>query len=131
MIEKEEMVENMLISAESTSEAPAGVVTVAPSHGSCIKFNQSDPFQIGDKYGGIPLNLLTNLIGWIVLLVLFIFIFALLGMQVHHLPFIGQFSLFEILSCLVGNLVPRPLEPPLMTSSRLASPSSRWRSFKI
>ena len=74
MIEKEEMVENMLSSAESTSEAPAGVVTVAPSHGSCIKFNQSDPFQIGDKYGGIPLNLLTNLIGWIVLLVLFIFI---------------------------------------------------------
>ena len=69
MIEKEEMEENML----STSESPA-VVTVAPSHGTCIKFNQSDPFQIGDKYGGIPLNLLTNLIGWIVLLVLFIFI---------------------------------------------------------
>ena len=73
MIEKEKMVEKMLSSVESTSEAP-GVVTVAPSHGSCIKFNQSDPFQIGDKYGGIPLNLLTNLIGWIVLLVLFIFI---------------------------------------------------------
>ena len=64
-----EIKENML----STSESPA-VVTVAPSHGTCIKFNQSDPFQIGDKYGGIPLNLLTNLIGWIVLLVLFIFI---------------------------------------------------------
>ena len=74
MIEKEKMVENMLSSVESTSEAPGVVTTVAPSHGSCIKFNQSDPFQIGDKYGGIPLNLLTNLIGWIVLLVLFVFI---------------------------------------------------------
>ena len=73
MIEKEEIVtENLLSSVLSTSEAP--VVTVAPQHGSCIKFNQSDPFQIGDKYGGIPLNLLTNLIGWIVLLVLFVFI---------------------------------------------------------
>ena len=30
------------------------------SKGKCIKFNQSDPFHIGDKYGGIPLNLLTN-----------------------------------------------------------------------
>ena len=74
MIEKEKMVESMLSSVESTSEAPGFVTTVAPSHGSCIKFNQSDPFQIGDKYGGIPLNLLTNLIGWIVLLVLFVFI---------------------------------------------------------
>ena len=74
MIEKEEMAtENLLSGVLSTSEAP-GVVTVAPQHGSCIKFNQSDPFQIGDKYGGIPLNLLTNLIGWIVLLVLFVFI---------------------------------------------------------
>ena len=72
MIEKEEMLtKNLLSSVQSTSEAP---VTVAPQHGSCIKFNQSDPFQIGDKYGGIPLNLLTNLIGWIVLLVLFVFI---------------------------------------------------------
>jgi len=39
-----------------------------------IKFNQSDPFHIGDKYGGIPLNLLTNTIGWSVLIVLFVFI---------------------------------------------------------
>ena len=37
--------------------------------GTCIKFNQSDPFHIGDKYGGIPLNLLTNTIGWSILLV--------------------------------------------------------------
>ena len=73
MIKKEKMTENLLSIVQSTSEAP-GVVTVAPQHGSCIKFNQSDPFQIGDKYGGIPLNLLTNLIGWIVLLVLFVFI---------------------------------------------------------
>ena len=73
MIEKEKTVEKMLSSVQSTSEQP-GIVIVAPSHGSCIKFNQSDPFQIGDKYGGIPLNLLTNLIGWIVLLVLFVFI---------------------------------------------------------
>ena len=43
-------------------------------HGTCIKFNQSDPFKIGDRYGGIPLNLLTNLIGWMILLVLFIMI---------------------------------------------------------
>jgi len=73
MIEKDKMVENLLSSVPSTSESPEAV-TVAPSHGSCIKFNQSDPFQIGDKYGGIPLNLLTNLIGWVVLLVLFVFI---------------------------------------------------------
>ena len=37
--------------------------------GKCIKFNQSDPFHIGDKYGGIPLNLLTNTIGWTTLMV--------------------------------------------------------------
>ena len=40
----------------------------------CLKFNQSDPFHIGDRYGGIPLNLLTNLIGWIILFLLFILI---------------------------------------------------------
>ena len=73
MIEKDKMVENLVSNVPSTSESPEAV-TVAPSHGSCIKFNQSDPFQIGDKYGGIPLNLLTNLIGWVVLLVLFVFI---------------------------------------------------------
>ena len=44
------------------------------SHGTCIKFNQSDPFHIGDKYGGIPLNLLTNCIGWTILMILFIMI---------------------------------------------------------
>ena len=38
--------------------------------GKCIKFNQSDPFHIGDKYGGIPLNLLTNTIGWTTLMVI-------------------------------------------------------------
>ena len=37
--------------------------------GKCIKFNHSDPFHIGDKYGGIPLNLLTNTIGWTTLMV--------------------------------------------------------------
>ena len=36
---------------------------------SCIKSNQSDPFRIGNKYGGIPRNLLTNVIGWATLLV--------------------------------------------------------------
>jgi len=40
----------------------------------CIKFNQSDPFHIGDRYGGIPLNLLTNFIGWSILIILFIII---------------------------------------------------------
>jgi hypothetical protein len=40
----------------------------------CIKYNQSDPFKIGDKYGGIPVNLVTNVIGWVVLIVLFVFI---------------------------------------------------------
>ena len=43
-------------------------------HGTCIKFNLSDPFHIGDKYGGIPLNLLTNFISWIILMILFIMI---------------------------------------------------------
>jgi len=41
---------------------------------SCLKFNQSDPFHIGDRYGGIPLNLLTNLIGYVILLILFLLI---------------------------------------------------------
>ena len=44
------------------------------SKGKCIKFNQSDPFHIGDKYGGIPLNLLTNTVGWVTLLLLFFII---------------------------------------------------------
>ena len=39
------------------------------------RFNQSDPFfHIGDKYGGIPLNLCTNLLGSLVLMVLFLII---------------------------------------------------------
>ena len=52
----------------------SGISVLIPSNKSqnvCIKFNQSDPFHIGDRYGGIPLNLLTNLIGWIILLLLF------------------------------------------------------------
>jgi len=46
------------------------------SRTTCIRqANRTDPFQIGvDRYGGIPLNLLTNLIGWVILLVLFVFI---------------------------------------------------------
>jgi hypothetical protein len=42
--------------------------------GSCIRFNQSDPFKIGNNYGGIPVNLVTNLIGWAILLILFFLI---------------------------------------------------------
>ena len=38
------------------------------------KSNDSDPFHIGNTYGGIPTNLITNTIGWILLLLLFIFI---------------------------------------------------------
>ena len=51
-------------------------ISISPikSQNVCIKFNQSDPFHIGDRYGGIPLNLLTNLIGWIILLLLFFLI---------------------------------------------------------
>merc|ERR1719317_390697 len=51
-------------------------VSISPikSQNVCIKFNQSDPFHIGDRYGGIPLNLLTNLIGWVILLLLFFLI---------------------------------------------------------
>ena len=39
------------------------------------RFNQSDPiFHIGDRYGGIPLNLCTNLLGSLVLMLLFLII---------------------------------------------------------
>lgn len=38
------------------------------------RINQSDPFHIGDKYGGIPLNLCTNLLGSSVLIILFLLI---------------------------------------------------------
>ena len=58
---------------ETNSSIP---VTLAPAiyQQSCLKFNQSDPFHIGDRYGGIPLNLLTNLIGYVILLILFLLI---------------------------------------------------------
>jgi len=36
--------------------------------------NQSDPFHIGNVYGGIPTNLITNAIGWLLLMILFIMI---------------------------------------------------------
>ena len=36
--------------------------------------NQSDPFHLGNVYGGIPTNLITNTIGWILLMILFILI---------------------------------------------------------
>jgi len=59
---------------ESVMVTDTTVTISVPAHGACIKFNQSDPFKIGDKYGGIPLNLLTNTIGWSVLIIMFIFI---------------------------------------------------------
>lgn len=42
--------------------------------GSCIRLNQSDPFKIGNNYGGIPVNLVTNLICWAILIILFFII---------------------------------------------------------
>ena len=40
-----------------------------------IRYSQSaDPFHIGDRYGGIPLNLFTNLIGSFVIVILFFII---------------------------------------------------------
>jgi len=36
--------------------------------------NQSDPFHIGNVYGGIPTNLITNAIGWTILIILFVLI---------------------------------------------------------
>ena len=47
---------------------------MADEQASCIRFNQSDPFKIGNNYGGIPVNLVTNLIGWAILLILFFLI---------------------------------------------------------
>jgi hypothetical protein len=41
---------------------------------SCIRLNQSDPFKIGNNYGGIPVNLVTNLVCWAILIVLFFII---------------------------------------------------------
>eukprot|EP00092_Neocalanus_flemingeri_P009447 GFUD01010165.1.p1 GENE.GFUD01010165.1~~GFUD01010165.1.p1 ORF type:complete len:846 (+),score=190.82 GFUD01010165.1:77-2614(+) len=61
----------------SSNESDTTILIPYPlaSQGTCIKFNnQSDPFHIGDRYGGIPLNLLTNFIGWIILLLLFVVI---------------------------------------------------------
>jgi len=37
-------------------------------------FNQTDLFKIGSQYGGIPVNLLTNLVGWIILILMFLII---------------------------------------------------------
>ena len=59
------------INTSSDGNVPQDPEPLRPiiTSGTCIKFNQSDPFHIGDKYGGIPLNLLTNTIGWATLLV--------------------------------------------------------------
>ncbi len=43
----------------------------AMEQASCIRLNQSDPFKIGNNYGGIPVNLVTNLICWTILILLF------------------------------------------------------------
>jgi len=37
-------------------------------------FNKSDPFHIGNTYGGIPTNLVTNAIGWTLLMIGFLLI---------------------------------------------------------
>ena len=42
----------------------------------CNEFQNSsgsDPFHIGTEFGGIPSNLLTNIIGWIVIILMFVF----------------------------------------------------------
>jgi hypothetical protein len=44
----------------------------SPEQASCIRLNQSDPFKIGNNYGGIPVNLVTNLICWAILIVFFL-----------------------------------------------------------
>ena len=41
----------------------------------CNEFNSSetsDPFHIGTEFGGIPTNLLTNTIGWIIIMTIFL-----------------------------------------------------------
>ena len=63
-------IEAMMMNTTTTEIPPPP----PPQHGNCIKMNQSDPFKIGDKYQGIPVNIVTNLIGWVVLIVLFVFI---------------------------------------------------------
>ena len=83
--------------------------------------------------GGLVKSLvdsIASIVALLVLLVLFIFIFALLGMQVllAFLPLLfSPNQQILIHSCLVANLVLRHLELPLMTSSRLASLSSRYQ----
>ncbi|XP_023342328.1 CSC1-like protein 2 [Eurytemora carolleeae] len=37
-------------------------------------FNSTDPFHIGNTYGGLPTNLVTNLIGWTFLMLLFVMV---------------------------------------------------------
>ena len=39
-----------------------------------MHYNQTDPFHVGDSWGGIPLNLLTNVLGSIIIILLFIVI---------------------------------------------------------
>ena len=36
--------------------------------------NKSDPYHLGNVYGGIPTNLITNYLGWMVLKIMFILI---------------------------------------------------------
>jgi len=46
-------------------------------NGTCAltkKGNDSDPFHLGNTYGGLPTNLITNGIGWVLLMLAFIFL---------------------------------------------------------
>jgi len=46
-------------------------------NGTCAltkKGNESDPFHLGNTYGGLPTNLITNGIGWVLLMLAFIFL---------------------------------------------------------
>ena len=37
-----------------------------------MHYNQSDPFHVGDTWGGVPLNLLTNVLGSTIIILLFV-----------------------------------------------------------
>ena len=37
-----------------------------------MHYNQSDPFHVGDTWGGVPLNLLTNVLGSVIIILLFV-----------------------------------------------------------
>jgi hypothetical protein len=63
--DKDNITGGMFSSGDNDNNSECGIYPIG---------NQSDPFHIGNVYGGIPTNLITNAIGWFLLIILFIMI---------------------------------------------------------